>query len=267
MFSRQLFKRVKMEGSVKVNKRTKELWKPLKNGDEVTVCFPLERRGKSLKPVPAKLMIVYEDDDLIVLDKPSGIPVLPGGVRNETSLADHLVYYYEKNNMPFTVHIVTRLDRDTSGLLVVAKHSYSHHLLTRKRDMIQRYYEAIVEGNVEMDSGKLTEPIARKEGSIIERETSASGKSALTLFQVVKRYGRFTKVCLQLKTGRTHQIRVHMSAIGHPLAGDTLYGGGKLTHLHGQALHCNHVQFEHPWTEERLAFTIPTPDSWDKIHD
>ncbi|KHE67065.1 hypothetical protein LD39_19485 [Halobacillus sp. BBL2006] len=264
-FSRQLFKRVKEEGKVLVNNRTTELWRPLKMHDKVTVHFPIEKRGERIFPEEGPLSIVYEDEDLIVIDKPAGLAVTPSIDRTKTSVANRLLHYYDEKGITSTVHIVTRLDRDTSGLMVVAKHAYSHMMMTKKMKLVNRRYKALVHGVISQDEGLIDEPIARSEGSIIRRKVSSEGKASQTLFHTEERYEAFTLVGLELLTGRTHQIRVHMAYIGHPLAGDTLYGGTEMEFLTGQALHCHSVEFIHPWTKEKMLFTSDLPASWRKF--
>ncbi|ARI78012.1 RluA family pseudouridine synthase [Halobacillus mangrovi] len=266
-FSRQIFKRVKEAGKVLVNEASSELWKPLHTGDEVTVCFPEEDRGERIFPEEGPLSIVYEDEDLLVLDKPAGVAVIPSIDRSQTSIANRLLYYYDKQGISSTIHIVTRLDRDTSGLMVVAKHAYSHMLLTKEQKQIERRYKAIVHGVVLQDQGVIDEPIARMAGSIIRRTISAEGKTSQTIYHTEERYKHFTLVELELLTGRTHQIRVHMAHLGHPLAGDALYDGEEMAFLQGQALHCHQVKFLHPWTKERMSFASAIPKTWENFKE
>ncbi|MGI8314418.1 RluA family pseudouridine synthase [Halobacillus mangrovi] len=261
-FSRQIFKRVKEAGKVLVNEGSSELWKPLRTGDVVTVCFPEEERGGRIFPEEGPLSIVYEDEDLLVLDKPAGVAVIPSIDRTQTSIANRLLGYYDKQGISSTIHIVTRLDKDTSGLMVVAKHAYSHMLLTKEQKQIDRRYKAIVHGLVLHDKGLINEPIARMEGSIIRRTVSKEGKPSQTIYHTEERYNHYSLVELELLTGRTHQIRVHMAHLGNPLAGDSLYGGKEMSFLQGQALHCHQVKFLHPWTNEKLRFISELPESW-----
>ncbi|MBH0228805.1 RluA family pseudouridine synthase [Halobacillus yeomjeoni] len=263
-FSRQIFKLVKKNGQVTVNGEEVELWKPLKSGDEVTVFFPLEERGSYIKPEAGPLSIVYEDEDLLVIDKPSDIAVIPSIDKSQPCIANRILHHYDKQGISSTVHIVTRLDRNTSGLMVIAKHAYGHMLLTRKEKLIDRHYKALVQGFLEFESGTIEEPISRVEGSIIRRTVSEIGKPSKTLYEVEERYSDCTLVRLQLMTGRTHQIRVHMAHIGHPLIGDTLYGGVEAAELSGQALHCAYLKLIHPWTKEELTFTSDPPAIWEK---
>lgn len=264
-FSRQLFKRVKADGKILINGRYIDLRSSVKEKDDVTVLFPSEQRGVQIRPVEGPVDIVYEDEDILVIDKPPGLAVLPPLNRSQPSLANYLLHYYDQHEIDSTVHIVTRLDRHTSGLMVVAKHAYAHMLLTKKRKLVSRNYKAIVHGIITEGEGVIEEPIGREEGSIIRRKVDAKGKDSTTVYKVERRTGNHTLVHLQLLTGRTHQIRVHMSHMGHPLVGDTLYGGDDVEGLSGQALHCHKLIFNHPWTKEPLEFTTDIPEVWNQL--
>jgi 23S rRNA pseudouridine1911/1915/1917 synthase len=206
------------------------------------------------------LLIIYEDEYLLVVNKPPGMNTIPSREHPYGSLASGLIGYYEKNGISATTHIVTRLDRDTSGLVLIAKHSHIHHLFSKQQRSggVKRSYEAFVEGFVEQGEGMIDAPIARKPDSIIEREVHPDGQNACTLFEVSKRYEGFTHMKLWLRTGRTHQIRVHMSYLGHPLLGDTLYGGNRDS-ISRQALHCRELTFSHPFIHKEMRFTASLP--------
>ncbi|WP_281659341.1 RluA family pseudouridine synthase [Halobacillus sp. Cin3] len=261
-FSRQLIKKVRISGSVFVNGERVEMWQPLRSGDLLEVEFPKEERG-SIEPMEGSLSIVYEDEDVLVINKPAGLFSVPAFDKNEPSVAAYLLYRYIQENYPCTVHIVTRLDKDTSGLMLAAKHAYSHRLLTQSMKKIDRRYKAVAEGSVQADQGIVNQPIARAEGSIIRRTTSPEGRPAETRYEVEKRSGAYTWLRLQLMTGRTHQIRVHLEHLGYPLAGDTLYGGNACPWIPGQALHCYQLNFRHPWSKKRMTFVSETPGEWD----
>ncbi|MEW8988147.1 MAG: RluA family pseudouridine synthase, partial [Bacillus sp. (in: firmicutes)] len=211
----------------------------LKDADRVKVEFPPEVPSEGMKGEEIPLTIVYEDEYLLVVNKPPGMNTIPSREHPNGSLANALIGYYKRNGISATTHIVTRLDRDTSGLVLIAKHSHIHHLFSKQQRSggVKRSYEAFAVGDVAQDEGMIEAPIARKPDSIIEREVRPDGQYACTLFKVNKRYRKFTHMNIRLKTGRTHQIRVHMSFFGHPLLGDTLYGGNK-DFIQRQALHC-----------------------------
>lgn len=238
----------------------------LQAGDRFCLKFPEETRSESLLAEDLPLDVVYEDDWLLVLYKDAGIPSIPSLEHPRGTIANALLGYYQAKELPYTVHIVTRLDKGTSGLMLVAKHHLSHSRLSQaqRQGRIERYYEALVEGRVERNRGKIDRPIRRKQSSIIEREVGPGGQEAITYFNVVRRYRHYTHVQLRLETGRTHQIRVHFSSLGHPVVGDTLYGAreGVLAH---HALHCNSLKFPHPYTGQPLSFYAKAPASWNQL--
>ncbi|CDQ21011.1 23S rRNA pseudouridine1911/1915/1917 synthase [Halobacillus karajensis] len=261
-FSRQLLKKVRISGSVYVNGKMAELWQPLEIEDEVKVVFPKEERGAVI-PRQGPLSILFEDEDVLVIDKPPGIPVVPPFNKQEPSIASYLLDEYKRREYPCTVHVVTRLDRETSGLMLVSKHAYSHMLLTKKLDEVSREYVALVQGCFHEKEGLIDEPIARAEDSIIKRTVAENGKPSQTKFYLEKQGQDFSRVRFKLLTGRTHQIRVHMAFKGYPLAGDTLYGARALEGKQGQALHCDRLCFLHPWTKEKMRFVSEPPKDWD----
>lgn len=261
-FSRQLMKKVRKNGELFVNGAERKLWQLLSTDDELKVFFPEEERG-SIIPQEGSLSIVYEDEDIIVLNKRSGLPVVPPSNSTETSIANHLLHEYDKRKYPCTVHIVTRLDRDTSGLMLIAKHAYSHMLLTKNSNQVKRRYKAVVHGSFMEEEGLIDKPIGREKGSIISRTVSSIGKPSKTMFQLDRCGANYSLLKLRLLTGRTHQIRVHMAHLGYPLAGDTLYGGKEVEGIKGQALHCDQLHFSHPWTKKGMTFVSELPKEWD----
>lgn len=259
-FSRRILIAVKQEGNILINHVPQTVRYMLQEGDLLEIAFPKERVGEFMVKEEMDLSIVYEDDSVIVVDKPPGIATIPSHHHPIGTIANGILGYYEKHHIPYTVHVVTRLDRDTSGLVLIAKHRYSHSLLAsaQKEGKIKRKYKALVEGNLQKVSGTIDAPIARKEGSIIERMVKETGKRAVTHFKVEKRLSSHTLVNVQLETGRTHQIRVHFSHINHPLAGDDLYGG-KTDCMKRHALHCYKLAFEHPFTKEYIQLESNLP--------
>ena len=247
-------------GELLVNGEEKNVRHKLKIGDVVTIIFPQEEVSEGLAAQVGALAIVYEDEALLILDKPSFMNSIPSREQLNGSIANYVYGYFVQQQLASTVHIVTRLDRDTSGLMVIAKHRHIHHIMSgqQKNGCIHREYEAIVEGYVEQDQQSIILPIGRKDTSIIEREVRADGQFAHTDVSVIARKNNLTHIRLKLHTGRTHQIRVHMAHIGHPLVGDELYGGSR-TLLNRQALHCRNIQFEHPLTKETMQFCSNLP--------
>ncbi|WP_431800138.1 RluA family pseudouridine synthase [Halobacillus andaensis] len=266
-FSAVLYKHVKAEGEFEVNGVKVPHWTTLQAGDELRIVFPEEKRGAVLEGEDIPLQIIYEDDDILVLHKPSGIEVSPRPNHPKGSIAQGLVHHYNQQGLPYTVHIVTRLDRYTSGLMLVAKHKYCHSLLTTRQDEVERKYTALVEGKFrgkKEKSGKVEAPIRRKPGSIIEREVHPEGKQAVTEYRLIKSGKHYSWLECKLLTGRTHQIRVHLSSIGLPLAGDTLYGGKHSGPFDYQALHCHELVLRHPWSGKWMYFSSDPPPQWNK---
>ena len=247
-------------GSITINGKEESVRYPLCKGDFLEVRFPEEKASQTLLAEEFPLSIIYEDDDVLVLDKPWGMKTIPTKDEPTRSLANAILGYFVKVGISSTVHIVTRLDKDTSGLVLVAKHRHVHHLfsLQQKGREIKREYEAFAEGILAYDSGMVEEPIGRKSDSIIEREVREDGKYALTHYKVKKQFSDFAHLELKLETGRTHQIRVHLSHMGHPLAGDDLYGGSEKL-IGRQALHCKRLLFFHPIKKEWMNFEAPMP--------
>ncbi len=258
-FSRKLIKSIKFNGGeILVNGERKTVRHKLTEGEVLAVHFPAEMKSEYMNPEQIPLDIIYEDDDIVVLNKQAGIVTIPSGIHTSGTLSNGLLYHYEKHNIPYTVHIVTRLDRDTSGLLLVAKHRYSHSILSaaQKSGAINRRYKAIIEGQLSDKAGTIRMPIGRKEGSIIERTVREDGKHAVTHYHVLEETSAHSLVNVQLETGRTHQIRVHFSHLDRPLAGDDLYGGSHEL-MNRQALHCDFLSFKHPVTKKGMEFSIP----------
>ncbi|MFS0560203.1 RluA family pseudouridine synthase [Terribacillus sp. 179-K 1B1 HS] len=259
--SRRLFKTFKEEPKlVTLNQQSAPLWHVGKAGDSLEVELPEEEAGAYMEAEPLGLPIVYEDDHVLVLDKQPHVAVIPSMNQPTGTIANGLLWHYKEQGLPYTVHILTRLDRDTSGLMLVAKHRYAHTLLAadQKQGKIQRSYAALVEGTMKESCGTIDYPIGRKEGSIIEREVRSDGQRAVTYFRRQTSFAGHSLVEVKLATGRTHQIRVHMAFIGHPLAGDTLYGGKKDV-IKRQALHSQQLRFVHPFTKRMLTFHSPVP--------
>ena len=259
--SKKALTAIKFDGGLlTVNGVERNVRHVLQEGDCVEVTFPPEERSDGLAIEHGDLTIVFEDDAILVLDKPAHQSTIPSREHPTKSIANLVCGYFEQQGLASTAHIVTRLDRDTSGLLCIAKHAHIHHLtgLAQRSRNISRQYEAIVHGHVEQNFQSIVAPIGRKVTSIIEREVREDGQYAHTDVTVLKRFlldaEPVTHVRLQLHTGRTHQIRVHMAYLGHPLVGDDLYGGSR--HLiDRQALHCVSLSMEHPLTGRPLHFT------------
>lgn len=260
-FSKRLLIKAKSPaGIISVNGEKKTVRYVLQTGDVLQVKLPQEVIAERMQKEALPLHIVYEDDSFLVIDKPAGMATIPSRHHPTGTIANGLLHYYAEKKLPYTVHIVTRLDRDTSGLLLVAKHQYSHSRLAalQKVQQIDRTYVAIVHGVPEKTAGVIDAPIGRKAGSIIERVVTPEGQHAKTHYKLKEQYASSSLLELTLETGRTHQIRVHMAFLGHPLLGDDLYGGEKQA-ISRQALHSSKLVFPHPETGEKMSFTSPLP--------
>ncbi|WP_431029255.1 RluA family pseudouridine synthase [Lysinibacillus sp. LZ02] len=267
--SKRALTAIKFEGGqILINGTEQNVRYPLHVGDEITVKFPVERVSDGLIPQQGVLDIVYEDTALLVLNKPAFMSTIPSREHPDASVANFVAGYFEQQHIASTVHIVTRLDRDTSGLICIAKHRHIHHLtgLMQRAGTIHREYEAIVHGHVENQS--IIAPIGRKDTSIIEREVRNDGQYAHTDVTVLKQFWvddkPYSHIRLKLYTGRTHQIRVHMAHIGHPLIGDELYGGSR-AFIARQALHCVRLALAHPVSGEPFIFNSPLPADMQEI--
>ncbi|WP_254846680.1 RluA family pseudouridine synthase [Oceanobacillus sojae] len=260
-FSRRLLTAMKQDGGkFLINAEDSYITETLQVNDQLTVIFPEEASG-SIEATEMDLAIMYEDEDHLVLNKPAGQACLPSMNDRQYSLANGIQAYYQSTGHPATVHIVTRLDKDTSGLVLIAKNRYVHALLSeaQKKNQIHRIYETIITGEMNPAAGIINAPIARKKTSIIEREVNwRDGKEAVTDYQTLSILSGASLLRVQLKTGRTHQIRVHFSYFGHPLLGDDLYGG-KTEVISRQALHCAEIEWLHPFLNKRIKLNCELP--------
>ncbi len=267
-YSRHLLIALKQRSDgLTIDERLAYVIRPLKAGDVLHVKLPEETADERIIPSRMPLDIVYEDEDLLVINKDAGVPVHPSHGHQEYTLANALAWYFKEKNEPFRFRIVNRLDRDTTGLLIVARHALSACVLGAEitnRD-IERIYLAASSGNVfdvfENGVGLIDEPIAEKEDEPMIREVDPErGEPARTHIRVLG-YDPETDVsflALKLDTGRTHQIRVHLSYIGHPLLGDFLYNPD-MSLITRQSLHSWKLTFKHPITGKVLSFTAPIP--------
>ena len=251
----------KMPESILINGVWSYMRTLLKDGDVLTVHIQETESSPNIPPVKLPLDIIYEDEDIIVVNKPAGMPIHPSLNNYENSLANALMYYYREQGKPFIFRCTNRLDRDTSGLTVVAKHMVSSGIISGMgvRHEITREYLAIVRGALKPSEGTIDAPITRTGSSLIERKIDfENGERAVTHYRVVKKQNGHSLVSLILETGRTHQIRVHMKYIGHPLVGDYLYNPD-MEYISRQALHSYRLSFTHPVTGEKMEFTAPLP--------
>ncbi|MED3647309.1 RluA family pseudouridine synthase [Halalkalibacterium halodurans] len=234
--------------------------------DQVTLELPHEYPSPSMIAEPVPFDVIYENDHYLVVNKPAGVPTIPSRDHPQGTLANGLLNYFQRQKMAATFHAVNRLDKDTSGLLIVAKHQLAHDQLSKQQRQgnIKRTYMAIVQGEIEQQEGTITAPIARKEESLITREVREDGQLAITHFKVIDRLNQGTIVQVQLETGRTHQIRVHFSYLGYPLFGDDLYGGERKG-IERQALHSTELTIHCPFTEVEQTFTEGLPPDMKEL--
>lgn len=270
----------------------------LNKGDSLEVCIREKDSSEGIVPVKMPLSIVYEDEDLFVINKPAGMPIHPSRNNPENSLGNALAWHMKERGMPFVFRCINRLDRDTSGLTIVAKHMVSGAILSRMvaaksrngltANGIHREYLAVVQGKLESVEGTIDAPIARKEGVCLERVVDfVHGERAVTHYQVIEEENGYSLVLLKLETGRTHQIRVHMKYLGHPLVGDFLYNpkyaGNQIDRveecsgclenysetsqyeINRQALHAYRLCFPHPMTGSLMEFTSPLPEDMHRL--
>lgn len=235
--------------------------------DLIEVIIDFEETNENIIPQNLNVEIIYNDPYMIAFNKPSGMVVHPTCYHHENTLSNHLKYILEKENLKVLVRPVIRIDRDTTGIVLFAKNEYIQECLVRQMnsgDFIKEYL-GVVEGNLESDSGVIDFKIARAPNSIILREVSEKGETAITEYTVLKKYEEYTLVKFKLLTGRTHQIRVHTKAIGHPLLGDGLYNGNNTNLIDRQALHSYLLKFIHPISKEMVSIVADIPQDLKEL--
>lgn len=276
--SQNLVELKKMPESVLLNEKWVYLNQKVNSGDVLKIQICENASSEKIVPIEIPLDIVYEDEDLMVVNKPAGMPIHPSMKHYDNSLANAVAGYFAAQEEPFIFRCINRLDRETSGLTIIAKHMVSAGMLSAmvaaKSDAsslpdfftpIHREYLAITKGEITPPTGTICAPIARKEGSIIERTIDfAKGEHAVTHYRVFSTKNGHSLVSLNLETGRTHQIRVHMKYLGFPLIGDYLYNPD-MELITRQALHSYHLKFTHPFTHELMEFTAPLPSDMADI--
>lgn len=262
-FSRQnLVELKKIPESILLNGVWEYVTCKLAEGDVLRIHIVEGESSEKIPPVELPFPIVYEDEDIIVVNKPADMPIHPSLNNYENTLGNAAAYYFAKQEKSFIFRCINRLDRDTTGLTILAKHMVSCSIL--QSDMVERKisreYLAIVEGVFENAEGTIDAPIGRKEGSTIERMIDfENGEHAVTHYRVLEQKENVAMLALKLETGRTHQIRVHMSSIGHPLIGDFLYNPTN-NGMQRQALHAWHLSFGHPISKEEIGLEAPVPE-------
>lgn len=260
--SDRLLLKLKKNNKILLNSRITYMHHPVKSNDLIEVFLDLEEDSSNIVPTKMDLDIIYEDEAYIVVNKPAGIPIHPSMEHYEDSLSNGIKYYFDEIGLKKKIRPVNRLDKNTSGLVIFAKNEYVQERLIEqmKNNLFYKEYIAICEGKFENAKGIINAPIARKKDSIIERCVSKSGDIAITEYEVLKYNSNedYSIVKCILKTGRTHQIRVHMSYIGHPILGDTLYGHAS-NKIDRQALHSYKMSFVHPVEQKKVTYVATFP--------
>jgi 23S rRNA pseudouridine1911/1915/1917 synthase len=267
--SRRRIQKLTRSRGVQLNRRPAFLGKRVRAGDVISARAAADEEV-GLEAVPMNLAVVHEDEDVLVLDKPPFVLVHPTAAHHRRTLAHGIAHHFLAQGLHAKVRPVHRLDRDTSGLLLVAKTPVAHARLDvqLREGTLRREYLALVQGVVEQDGGVVDAPIGRhKQDPKLRAVRPQAGEPACTRFQVVERYPAASLVRLELETGRTHQIRVHLAHLGHPVFGDAQYGGPATPLLKRQALHASRLVFAHPSTGEPLALEAPLPPDLSALRE
>ena len=258
--SSRLLLKLKKNNSVYLNNSICNLNDLVSVGDTVSFCLNYEEDNSNIVATNIPLNIVYEDECLLIINKPPNIAIHPSMLHYDNSLSNGVKYYFNLIGLHKKIRPVNRLDRNTSGLVIFAKNEYVQEFLIKEMQIktFSKEYLAILEGTLDKKQGTINAPIARKKDSIIERCVDNSGDNSITHYKVLKEFDNFSLVNFKLETGRTHQIRVHSSYIGHPILGDDLYGN-KSNLINRQALHSYKISFIHPKTRRKMHFEINMP--------
>lgn len=266
-FSRRVLQKLKLGENVWVDGRFTYLTARGHAGQTLSVNTQ-DEESPTVQGELLPLTILYEDDLFLAVNKPPGQVVHPNARYQSATLANAVLGYWESKGEPRPFRPVSRIDRNTSGIVLIAKSRYAHQQLASlsAKNKVSKMYLGIVTGNMTPNEGEWSFPIRLKSGSKIVRETAPDGQQALTLFHVIKRYSDFTLMQFTLMTGRTHQIRVHAQASGHPLLGDDLYGGSQKI-IGRQALHCHIYAFPHPITGKDIIIKAPLPEDMGTLLD
>lgn len=259
--SSRMIKNLAKNDLIFINRKAARMDYIIKGGERLTINLDKEE-SQNIKPIKMDLSVVYEDDSLIVIDKPPFMVVHPTKSHQEDTLANGLLYYFNEHNDNSIVRFVSRLDMNTSGLIIVAKNQFTHSYFARLKDedKIIKEYTAITEGEYETTSGTIDLPISKEALENFRREVREDGQVAITHYKVIEILDGYSLVKFQLETGRTHQIRVHSSYIGHPLVNDVLYGGKEVGTVNDrQFLHASYLRFKHPMTKNIIELHSDIP--------
>lgn len=264
--STRLLQRLKRSQKIYCNGESANVNSPLYPGDEILVDISFEEECENILPIKMELDIIYEDEGLLVINKQPNMPVHPSINHFEDSLSNGVRYYFDSIGLKRKIRPINRLDKDTSGIVLFAKNEYIQECLIKqmKENTFEKEYLALVEGIISFPLQTVIAPIARKDTSIIERCVSDDGDYAETIIELIAKYNNYSLVKCVLKTGRTHQIRVHTKHISHPILGDTLYGCCSPL-INRQALHAYKIKFIHPITNESIELICPPPQDIQKL--
>lgn len=266
LLSDRLIIKLKQAKQIYLNNNYAFVNQKLKAGNNILVNLDFEETCDNIVPTKINLDILYEDDGLLIINKPPFLPVHPSMDHYEDSLSNGVKYYFDSIGLKRKIRPVNRLDKDTSGIVLFAKNEYIQECLVKqmKSNMFEKEYIAIVEGIIDKKEQIIDAPISRKENSIIERCVAPNGDNAITVIHLLKTYKDYSLVKCILKTGRTHQIRVHTSYIGYPILGDDLYGS-KSDKINRQALHAQKISFIHPITKNKIEIEAKIPKDIENL--
>ena len=271
MVSRSYLQKLIKDGQVKVNDKAVKPSLVVKADDDVIVCLP-KAVEPQIKAENIPLDILYEDKDVLVVNKPKGMVVHPAAGHYDGTLVNALMYHCKEDlsgiNGVMRPGIVHRIDRDTTGSLIVCKNDFAHNAIAAqlKEHSIKRIYKAIITGNFREEEGTINAPIGRHSTERKKMAVLPGGREAITHYKILEPFKGYSYAQFQLETGRTHQIRVHMASVGHPLLGDTVYGNNKDPfHTQGQVLHAETLGFIHPRTGEYIEVNAPLPEYFEKL--
>lgn len=264
--SARLLLKLKQQKKIWLNGNNVFVNAPIQPNDYICVDLSFLEKSETIIPTNMHLSILFEDEAMLILNKPAGLPVHPSMDHFSDSLSNGVQFYFEQNHIHTKIRPVNRLDKDTSGIVIFAKNEYVQECLIHQMadHTFEKCYLALLVGNLEKTYGIIDAPIGRKADSIIEREIKETGQKAITHYQLIQNYQDFCLVEFKLETGRTHQIRVHCKYIGHSILGDTLYGDTSEL-IARQALHAYKVRFVHPIRNQKMDFEIEIPEDMKKL--
>ncbi len=257
--SSRLIRKCKNHNHILLNKKSGSVNRIVHTGDVISML--LDHDENTFEPNPIQVEVLYEDCDMLVVNKPPFLVVHPTKGHPEGTLANALSYHQYQKGQNYKIRFINRLDRDTSGLVLIAKNAYAQQIISEQMqaDLVDKYYLAIVEGILKDDSGTIDLPIEREEELDIKRIVIDTGLPSVTHFEVLERFENHTMIKIKLETGRTHQIRVHFSHIGHAVLGDTLYGTPSDL-ISRQALHCTEMVFKPPREHQKISVVSQLPE-------